>query len=207
MEEHELGYVLFSFIQSCIINLKNLFTFIMKSLKLNHLPNPRLVLITRKCFGFVMVEPPKLFFFQVLEGERLTLTVWFTRNSAHDEDVKLISLLSQRFSDHEKGKSYSFSPLPASDNMYWFSNGISGFDIRCARIQNLGFRICSSKHQEFSTSDMEADPLELLNMPIRLARGDEIFDMEFLNSLHGLQVISANPLFLLLELKRILMVI
>ncbi|KAL0917166.1 hypothetical protein M5K25_012213 [Dendrobium thyrsiflorum] len=127
---------------------------------------------------------------EVLEGERLTLTVWFTRNSAHDEDAKLISLLSQRFSDHEKGKSYSFSPLPASDNMYWFSNGMSGFDIRCARIQNLGFRICSSKHQQFSTSDMAVDPLELLNMPIRLARGDEIFDMEFLNSLHGLQVVQ-----------------
>lgn len=127
---------------------------------------------------------------EVLDGERLTLTLWFTRNSAYDEDAKLISLISQNTSIHEKGNPYPFLPLPASDNMYWFSDGISGFDIRCARIQNLGFRFCSLKHREFITSDMAGDPLELLNMPVRLARSNLIFDKEFLNSLHVLQVIQ-----------------
>ncbi|OWM76692.1 hypothetical protein CDL15_Pgr009257 [Punica granatum] len=32
---------------------------------------------------------------EVTGGERLTLTLWFSRNSTHDEDVKLISRLSQ----------------------------------------------------------------------------------------------------------------
>ncbi|KAI3857095.1 hypothetical protein MKW92_038764 [Papaver armeniacum] len=46
------------------------------------------------------------------EGERLTLTLWFTRDSSHDEDVKLISLLDDR--------PFPYLPLPASSNMYWF---------------------------------------------------------------------------------------
>ncbi|XP_020573304.1 uncharacterized protein LOC110019807 isoform X2 [Phalaenopsis equestris] len=127
---------------------------------------------------------------EVLDGERLTLTLWFTRNRVHDEDAKLISLLSQNLSNHVKEKPYSFLPSPASDNMYWFSDGTSGFDIRCARIQNLGFKFCSLKHQEFSTSDMAGNPSELLNTPVRLARGDEIFGEEFVNSLHALQVVQ-----------------
>lgn len=147
---------------------------------------------------------------QVLDGERLTLTLWFTRNSAHDEDAKLISLLSQNLSSHEKGNPHPFLPLPASDHMYWYSDSISGFDMRCARIQNLGFSFCSLKHQDFSTSKREVDPLELLNMPVWLARGNEIFDKEFLNSLHGLQVMIISPLcqmFLTFELQNILIMI
>ncbi|KAK8951075.1 hypothetical protein KSP39_PZI003105 [Platanthera zijinensis] len=126
---------------------------------------------------------------EVLDGERLTLTLWFTRNRAHDEDAKLISHLSKSLSTHEKNFPL-FLPLPASSNMYWFSDGVSGFDIRCARIQNFGFRFCSSKDQKISNFTVPDDSLELLNMPVRLKRGGDTYSKEFINSLHGLQAIQ-----------------
>ncbi|KAK8966994.1 hypothetical protein KSP40_PGU010055 [Platanthera guangdongensis] len=126
---------------------------------------------------------------EVLDGERLTLTLWFTRNRAHDEDAKLISHLSKSLSTHDKIFPL-FLPLPASSNMYWFSDGVSGFDIRCARIQNFGFRFCLSKDQKISNFTVPDDSLELLNMPVRLSRGGETYSKEFINSLHGLQAIQ-----------------
>ncbi|KAG0470014.1 hypothetical protein HPP92_016714 [Vanilla planifolia] len=126
---------------------------------------------------------------EVVDGERLTLTLWFTRNPAHDEDSKLTSFLSRWLLEHERGKTNSFLPLPGSDNMYWFSDGKLGFEIRCARAQNLGFKFYRLKHQEFCDADLEDDPLEQLSKPVRIGRSDEIFDMEFVNSLHALQVL------------------
>lgn len=126
---------------------------------------------------------------EVLDGERLTLTLWFTRNRAHDEDAKLISRLSQSLSNRNKDIP-SFLPVPASSNMYWFSDGVSGFDIRCARIQNFGFRFCSCSNQKIGNSTLPDDPLELLNMPVCLNRGGKTYSKEFINSLHGLQAVQ-----------------
>lgn len=127
---------------------------------------------------------------QVIDGERLTLTLWFTRDSAHDEDAKLITLLSQLPLTKEDDEHNSKLPLPASDNMYWFSHGESGFDIRCARLEILGFSFYSSNDGKYDASNTSHDPLELLVKPLRIGRGNEIFEKEFINSLHALQVIS-----------------
>lgn len=126
---------------------------------------------------------------QVIEGERLTLTLWFTRDSAHDEDAKLLSLLShQPSSNNNFNNPNCFLPSPASNNMYWFSNEKSGFDIRCARVQFLGYSFLTTSDLKDSSSDQSIEPFEQLNNPLTLARGDEVFDMKFINSLHALQV-------------------
>nr|CAD1832923.1 unnamed protein product [Ananas comosus var. bracteatus] len=129
---------------------------------------------------------------EVIEGERLTLTLWFTRDSAHDEDAKLLSLLShQPSSNNNFNNPNCFLPSPASNNMYWFSNEKSGFDIRCARVQFLGYTFLSTSDLKDSSSDQSIDPFEQLNNPLTLARGDEVFDMKFINSLHALQSTKA----------------
>ncbi|XP_072971678.1 uncharacterized protein [Typha angustifolia] len=128
--------------------------------------------------------------FAVMDGERLTLTLWFTRNSAHDEDAKLMALLSQAAENYKFDKRECYLPSPASDNMYWFSHDQSGFDIRCARVHLLGYSFCSTSDVKCTTSASSNDSLELLNEPLRLGRGDEIFVKEFVNSLHALQVLQ-----------------
>ncbi|XP_072971677.1 uncharacterized protein [Typha angustifolia] len=127
---------------------------------------------------------------EVMDGERLTLTLWFTRNSAHDEDAKLMALLSQAAENYKFDKRECYLPSPASDNMYWFSHDQSGFDIRCARVHLLGYSFCSTSDVKCTTSASSNDSLELLNEPLRLGRGDEIFVKEFVNSLHALQVLQ-----------------
>ncbi|XP_020275397.1 uncharacterized protein LOC109849928 isoform X2 [Asparagus officinalis] len=122
---------------------------------------------------------------EVLDGERLTLTLWFTRNNEHDEDAKLISLLSQRLLNCEVETLKFCFPSPPPDNMYWFSHDQFGFDIRNARLNILGFQLFSS----CNGADSSSDPLELLSKPLRLGRGDEIFHKEFANGLHALQAI------------------
>ncbi|RZC58242.1 hypothetical protein C5167_005553 [Papaver somniferum] len=58
---------------------------------------------------------------EIIEGERLTLTLWFSRDSSHDEDVKLISLLSRTLlSGSLDDRPFPYLPLPASSNMYHF---------------------------------------------------------------------------------------
>ena len=79
------------------------------------------------------------FALQVTEGERLTLTLWFTRDRAYNEDPKLLTFLSQTSLSCEPTEQKSYIPMPASDNMYWFSCDQSGFDIWCARVHVLGF--------------------------------------------------------------------
>ncbi|CAM0872196.1 unnamed protein product [Alopecurus aequalis] len=129
---------------------------------------------------------------EVTEGERLTLTIWFTRDGAFDEDPKLLNFLSQTSWSYEPADQNSYIPLPASDNMYWFSYDQSGFDIRCARVHILGFSFRASNDEESkSTSVAPAeDPIELLGKPLRLGRGDDVFGKIFANSLHALQVVQ-----------------
>ncbi|XP_058078295.1 uncharacterized protein LOC131226685 isoform X2 [Magnolia sinica] len=130
----------------------------------------------------------------ITDGERLTLTLWFTLDPSHDEDPKLISLLSQRLLSHDRPDSYL--PSPASSNMYWFSSDSAsdhqlGFDIRWARVCALGYNFYTSDDRiDSSISGSSFDPLELLNGPLQLAREDEIFEKEFVNSLHALQVVQ-----------------
>lgn len=116
--------------------------------------------------------------------------MWFTLDRSHDEDAKLISLISQNLLSSEKPDSYL--PSPASNNMYWFSaDSVSplepGFDIRWARVHTLGYNFYTSDDMSHS-SDSLSDSLELLMGPLQLAREGEIFEKEFANSLHALQV-------------------
>uniref|UniRef100_A0A0E0GJH2 Fe2OG dioxygenase domain-containing protein n=1 Tax=Oryza nivara TaxID=4536 RepID=A0A0E0GJH2_ORYNI len=125
---------------------------------------------------------------EVTEGERLTLTLWFTRDSAYDEDPKLLSFLSQTSLNYEPVHQSSYIPLPASDIMYWFAYDHSGFDVRCARVHILGFSFHSSIDEDNkSVAPAEDDPIELLGKPVRLGRGDDVFDKVFANGLHALQ--------------------
>lgn len=128
---------------------------------------------------------------EVTEGERLTLTLWFTRDQAFDEDPKLLSFLSQTSLSCGPTEQKSYIPMPASDNMYWFSYDQSGFDIRYARVHVLGLSFHSSSG-EYNTSVLPAedDPIELLGKQLRLRRGDEVFEKIFSNSLHALQVVQ-----------------
>lgn len=125
---------------------------------------------------------------QITEGERLTLTLWFSRDSDHDEDAKLISLLSENLLCSSNNMPGLKLPMLAASNMYWFSlhpapNQQSGFDICCARIHLLGFDIYSSQEKS-SFSD-----LMILMEPVKLAKRNELFEHEFANILHLLQVI------------------
>lgn len=156
---------------------------------------PKYYLVKRFYFSSEVDACPFLFinkvqlFLQVTEGERLTLTLWFTRDSAYDEDPKLLSFLSQTSLNYEPVHQSSYIPLPASDIMYWFAYDHSGFDVRCARVHILGFSFHSSIDEDNkSVAPAEDDPIELLGKPVRLGRGDDVFDKVFANGLHALQV-------------------
>ncbi|KAJ0256211.1 Uncharacterized protein HA466_0092040 [Hirschfeldia incana] len=120
---------------------------------------------------------------EVTDGERLTLAMWFTRDSSHDEDSKLVSRLSQCASSHEFPL-----PLPASTNMYWFSphQHANGFDICVARLHLLGFDIVSLQDEDRS---LDVSDQQLVG-PIQLAKGRELLTREFTNVLHALQVVQ-----------------
>ncbi|KAL9311045.1 unnamed protein product [Arabidopsis thaliana] len=122
---------------------------------------------------------------EVTDGERLTLALWFSRDSSHDEDSKLLSRLSQCTS-HEV-----CLPLPASTNMYWFcphqdgSNQNIGFDVCVARLHLLGFDVHSLQGEDHST-----DASEQLMGPLQLAKGGKLLTRKFANILHALQVVQ-----------------
>ncbi|TYH78507.1 hypothetical protein ES332_D04G232100v1 [Gossypium tomentosum] len=125
---------------------------------------------------------------EVTSGERLTLTLWFSRDSSHDEDAKLILLLEENVLLKSNNVPWSLLPLPASDNMYWFSphqasNQDIGFDIRLGRLHALGFDVYYSRDMNFGS-----DLSELLMEPMQLARRDQLLDHKFVNVLHSLQV-------------------
>lgn len=125
---------------------------------------------------------------EITDGERLTLTLWFSRDASHDEDAKLVSLLSQSLlHNNMPGECL---PLPASSNMYWFSPDQTshhqlGFDICWARLHILGFDVYS-----YQNRSSDSDFSELLMKPLQLARGNELLDHEFVNILHALQVVQ-----------------
>ncbi|CAA7058236.1 unnamed protein product [Microthlaspi erraticum] len=119
---------------------------------------------------------------EVTDGERLTLAMWFSRDSSHDEDSKLVSRLSQC---ELHGERLTLLPLPASTNMYWFPHQNIGFDICVARLHLLGFGVCSLKDK-----DASFDASEQLMGPLQLAKGGELLTMRFTNILHALQVVQ-----------------
>lgn len=138
-------------------------------------------------------------FIQIIGGERLTLTLWFSRDGSHDEDAKLISFISRNPLNSLDTK-LQLQPSPASNNMYWFPpeqalKYDSGFDLRCARIYILGYDIYCSREKSCSLAVDSCDSFsELLNQPLQLSWGDELFNKEFANILHALQVLL--PLYL-----------
>ncbi|KAM2329863.1 uncharacterized protein LOC126607612 [Malus sylvestris] len=126
---------------------------------------------------------------EITDGERLTLALWFSRDATYDEDAKLISLLSQSLLHDNVPK--LCLPMPASSNMYWFSPDQAssdhqlGFDICWARLHVLGYDLLFRQDKSHCSNIAE-----LLMEPLRLARGDELFDHEFINILHALQVVQ-----------------
>lgn len=123
---------------------------------------------------------------QVISGERLTLTLWFTRDHDHDEDAKLITLLSQVFFNHAVKEPDLHIPLPAPSNMYWRSSDQAtdsqrGFNICWARVHALGYDLYS--HRDGCSS-------ELLMEPLQLVRDMELCELVFHNILHILQVLN-----------------
>ncbi|WCJ33675.1 2-oxoglutarate (2OG) and Fe(II)-dependent oxygenase superfamily protein [Euphorbia peplus] len=127
---------------------------------------------------------------EIIDGERTTLTLWFSRDSTHDEDAKLISLLSENMLYSSNNMPGLQLPMLASVNMYWFSpeqvsHQDSGFDICFARIHVLGFDIYSCQ-----TKNSLPDSTERLTEKVQIARGNELYAKEFVNILHALQVIQ-----------------
>lgn len=133
---------------------------------------------------------------EITGGERLTLTLWFSRDGSHDEDAKLISFISRSPLNSLDTKFDLFLPSPASNNMYWFPpeqalNYQSGFDLRCARIYILGYDLYCSREKNCTLAVDSSDSFsKLLTEPLQLARGDELFNKEFTNILHTLQVLQ-----------------
>ncbi|GAB4828686.1 hypothetical protein Ancab_018351 [Ancistrocladus abbreviatus] len=131
---------------------------------------------------------------EITDGERLTLTLWFSRDSSHDEDAKLVSLLSQYSSNHVDIEPSLCIPFPASSNMYWFSSSRDpqqACDIRFARLLTLGFDLYCSEDNSYSLEFNSSDDIsELLMKPLQLVKGDELFTEEFVNVLHVLQVVQ-----------------
>ncbi|XP_056165853.1 uncharacterized protein LOC115670823 isoform X2 [Syzygium oleosum] len=124
---------------------------------------------------------------EIIDGERLTLTLWFSRDGSHDEDAKLVSRLSEIFSTEVTDVPGSNLPLPASSNMYRFSPDQSSdidssINICCARIYALGFGICALEDKMNFL-----DVFDLLMKPLQLTRNNEMFNQEFENVLHALQ--------------------
>lgn len=132
---------------------------------------------------------------EITDGERLTLTLWFSRDQSHDEDVKLISFLTKRQFDYSDAISHQYLPMPASQNMYWFppeqsSTYESGFDIRSARLHILGYDIYPTDASLLRDISSSPDCSDIILGPLRLVRGNDLFDKEFANILHLLQVVQ-----------------
>lgn len=130
---------------------------------------------------------------EVSEGERITLTLWFSRDASHDEDAKLLASLSDCSLTSPTHSIASCLPVLASNNMYWFppeeaSRFQSGFDICSARLHVLGFDISTTDEECLSASDSACNFLTLLKESLYLACGGELLTCQFLNILHVLQV-------------------
>ncbi|XP_049405618.1 uncharacterized protein LOC125869101 isoform X2 [Solanum stenotomum] len=132
----------------------------------------------------------------ITEGERITLTLWFSRDASYDEDPKLISSLSPDLLGVADSKLHSYIPMPGSINMYWFppdeaSSFLFGFDIRCGRLHVLGFDIYPFQDTfHLSESESSYNLLELLTGPLLIARDSKMFEPQFLNIMHALQMVQ-----------------
>ncbi|KAM3705544.1 hypothetical protein ACJW31_03G088400 [Castanea mollissima] len=81
-------------------------------------------------------------------------------------------------------------PMMRMLGLFLFSHKVShfnepGFDICWARLHVLGFDV----YYDHDTS-FDLDFSGLLMKPLQLARGNELFDLEFVNILHALQVVQ-----------------
>ncbi|XP_021772255.1 uncharacterized protein LOC110736328 [Chenopodium quinoa] len=129
---------------------------------------------------------------EISDGERLTLTLWFSRNSSFDEDAKLVSLLTQSILDNEPAPCV---PLPAPSNMYWFSldrgsGHQQGYDICFARLFILGFNIYTTQGRICIPEKHKLESSDVLMKPLKLVRGDSLYCQEFANLLHALQAVQ-----------------
>ncbi|KAL2541368.1 2-oxoglutarate (2OG) and Fe(II)-dependent oxygenase superfamily protein [Abeliophyllum distichum] len=129
---------------------------------------------------------------EIMDGERITLTLWFSRDASHDEDAKLISLLSDLPSDSPKSVFASYLPVAASNKMYSFPpEEESGFDIRCARLHVLGFDLYfSDEESSLSALDSSYYLPELLRESLQLVLGDKLLVWKFVNILHAVQMVQ-----------------
>ncbi|KAJ9563687.1 hypothetical protein OSB04_008847 [Centaurea solstitialis] len=120
---------------------------------------------------------------EITNGERLTRTLWFSRDKSHDEDSKLISFLTKCPFNCSDPSPNDYLPLPASQNMYWFppeqsSSHQSGFDIRFARLHVLGYKPYPTDAKKHSSSDFS----DILLEPLHVVRGNELLDKDFATS-------------------------
>lgn len=137
--------------------------------------------------------------------------MWFTRDSAHDEDKKLIQQLSGQFQVFglqggivEGGcwdSSFQWYPSPASATMYWDGHGEPGkdrgFDIRCARLEVMGYNWRPAEAREFvvhgsgegkASTGCEVHQSWLENQPVIVQAADDGLPHTFRNISHALQV-------------------
>lgn len=131
---------------------------------------------------------------EITDGERLTLTLWFSRDKSHDEDFKLISFLTKRPFNYSDTSSNEYLPLPASQNMYWFppehsSTYQSGFDIRYARLHVLGYNLYSTNANFLTDVYKSEDFFDIILEPLHVIRGNDLYHKQFVNILHLLQVV------------------
>ncbi|KAI4993573.1 hypothetical protein ZWY2020_007886 [Hordeum vulgare] len=97
---------------------------------------------------------------EVTEGERLTLTLWFTRDTSDNM--------------------YWFSSRQSGFDIRCARIHILGFN----------FRASSDEDSKSTSAAPADDLIELLGKPLRIGRGDDVFGKIFANSLHALQVVQ-----------------
>ncbi|CAO2830077.1 unnamed protein product [Amaranthus hypochondriacus] len=129
---------------------------------------------------------------EITDGERLTLTLWFSRESSFDEDAKLLSLLDQSILYNEP---VSCIPLPAPSNMYWYSlnqawDNQQGYDIHFARLFVLGFDIYPTQEKGCFSEKHSQHCSNVFTEPLQLVREDKLYSRKFTNLLHALQAVQ-----------------
>ncbi|KAJ9563649.1 hypothetical protein OSB04_008809 [Centaurea solstitialis] len=104
---------------------------------------------------------------QITNGERLTLTLWFSRDKSHDEDSKLISFLTKcpfNCSDPVQTTTYHCQPHRTC----------------------IGYKPYPTDAKKHSSSDFS----DILLEPLHVVRGNELLDKDFANLSHLLQVVK-----------------
>jgi len=130
------------------------------------------------------------FALQVTEGERLTLTLWFTRDHTNNEVPKLLTFFSLRhhwdLNQLSKNLIFLCEPLITCIGFPVINLALTYDVLEC---MSLAFKFHSSSG-EYSTSVLpdEENPIEMFGKQLRPVRGDDIFEKMFSSSLHALQV-------------------